>query len=229
MPAKAALGINGCTDCHSFSSPVFNAEIVKYPFGEDGKPVTEPQYVRMGITGLSANVGAFREEIVKPIIYSEIGLLLIGVLLSFVLSISLKSFNLSRLGINIKTAFLILYGIALAVILFITLQPDLNSYILPNRLWLDSNHFIISAVVILLGLFGLSKLLNDPKEKSNRIYLIWSLSGMIALTLLSGILILFKISFLSGIAYNLFDLMLAGILFAAIVIAVNYQIKSFAK
>ena len=226
MPSKAALGINGCTDCHSFNSPIFNAEIVKYPFGEDGKPVTEPQYVRMGISGLSANIGAFREEIVKPIIYSEIGLLLIGVLLSFVLSIILKSLDVSRIGINTKTIFAILYGIILVVILFVTLKLELNSYILPSRLWLDSNHFIISAAVILLGLFGLSKLWNDSKEKSNQKYMIWSLSGMIVLTLLSGFVILFKISFLSGIAYSLYDLMLAGILFAAIVIAANYQIKS---
>jgi hypothetical protein len=105
----------------------------------------------------------------------------------------------------------------------------LNSYILPSRLWLDSNHFIISSAIILLGLFGLSQLWNGSKEKVLVKYLLWSLAGMIALTLLSGLMILFKISFLSGIAYNLYDLMLAGILFAAIVIAANYQIRSIAK
>lgn len=225
MPAKAALGINGCTDCHSFNSVIFFAKVIKYPFGEDGKPVTEPQYVRMGISGFSASVSAIREEIIKPIVYSEIGLLTLGILLSFVLGIALKSIDISQIRINSKILLFTFYIVILAIMLFISLKPELHSYILPNRFWLDSNHFIISVVIILSGIFGFSKLWNASKEKPLVKYLLFSLAGMIILTLLSGLVILFKIDFLSGVAYNLYDLMLAGILFALIVIGGNFQLK----
>jgi len=42
-PAKAALGAKGCADCHSKEAPWFTAQILTYPFGEDGKPVTMRQ------------------------------------------------------------------------------------------------------------------------------------------------------------------------------------------
>lgn len=49
FPAKAALGRRGCTDCHSKDSPFFVRQVVKYPFGLNGKPVLEPQYRILGI------------------------------------------------------------------------------------------------------------------------------------------------------------------------------------
>ena len=42
FPAKAGLGTNGCTDCHSLSSDMFYAQAVKYPFGDNGNPVMSP-------------------------------------------------------------------------------------------------------------------------------------------------------------------------------------------
>jgi len=47
-PAKAALGVKGCSDCHSKNSPFFFAEVVEYPFGKDGKPVTIKQADLLG-------------------------------------------------------------------------------------------------------------------------------------------------------------------------------------
>ncbi|WP_449243863.1 multiheme c-type cytochrome [Desulfobacca acetoxidans] len=43
FPARAALGAKGCSDCHSKEAPWFTAQILTYPFGEDGKPVTMRQ------------------------------------------------------------------------------------------------------------------------------------------------------------------------------------------
>ncbi len=42
-PAKAGLGAKSCADCHSKEAPWFTAQIVAYPFGEDGQPVTVSQ------------------------------------------------------------------------------------------------------------------------------------------------------------------------------------------
>ena len=46
---------------------------------------------------------------------------------------------------------------------------------------------------------------------------------MNVITLFSGVSILFKISFISGIAYNVYEIMLAGILFFLITMAANHQ------
>ncbi|HEX2865883.1 MAG TPA: multiheme c-type cytochrome [Ignavibacteriales bacterium] len=229
MPAKAALGINGCTDCHSFSSSFFNAEVVKYPFGPDGKPVTEPQYMKLGIGGLSVGLGAFREEILKPVIYSEIGFLIVGILLSFVIGLVLRLPAVKLSQQNLKFAFLAGYIAILASILWIILKPELSGYILPNRMALDSNHFMISAAIILTGLYSLSKLLSGYKERLIIRYLFLSLSGMIIIALVSGVIILFQMNVLESIVYSLYDLMLAGILFVTITAAMNYQVKGMLK
>jgi len=224
MPAKAALGENGCTDCHSFSSPVFFGEVVKYPFGEDGKPIMEKQYARLGISRFSATIGAIREQIVKPAIYSGLYLLIIGAILNFVLGLVFSNAGLSRWNLNLKIVALSLYGAALAIILFINLTPELNSYILPSRLWLDSNHFLISFAIILLGFYYYAKLKHHSQERSSYRQLSWLLGATTLIALLSGIVILFKITALSRIAYNLFDLMLATILLVSIAISIRLSI-----
>ena len=50
-PARAALGSNGCSDCHSESSDFFFAQVVKYPFDTNATPVTETQYKLLGYDG----------------------------------------------------------------------------------------------------------------------------------------------------------------------------------
>jgi len=47
-PARAALGVNGCGDCHAADAPPLFAQVLRYPFGAEGKPVTEPQYRLLG-------------------------------------------------------------------------------------------------------------------------------------------------------------------------------------
>lgn len=47
-PAKAALGAKGCSDCHSKNSHFFFGQVLQYPFGEDGKPVTIKQADLLG-------------------------------------------------------------------------------------------------------------------------------------------------------------------------------------
>lgn len=54
-PARAALGVRGCHDCHSAGSPFLFQEVVQYPFGADGKPITVPQYTILGMTQERAN------------------------------------------------------------------------------------------------------------------------------------------------------------------------------
>jgi len=64
-PSGAALGRNGCTDCHSFNSSFFFAQTLKYPFDENGNPFTEPQYKRLGISGFMAYTGLFAKALLN--------------------------------------------------------------------------------------------------------------------------------------------------------------------
>lgn len=50
-PAQAALGAQGCSDCHRADSPFFFASVLRYPFDAEAKPVTIPQYELMGYRG----------------------------------------------------------------------------------------------------------------------------------------------------------------------------------
>ncbi len=65
FPAKAALGANGCTNCHSPGTEFFYAPALKYLFDENAKPVVEPQYRRLGLSGAGVALGVWRESVLK--------------------------------------------------------------------------------------------------------------------------------------------------------------------
>ena len=73
-PAGAALGTNGCTDCHHEKAGFLFASVVKYPFGPDAKPVMQPQYELLGLSRFQARLGAWRETYLRPIAIWLIGL-----------------------------------------------------------------------------------------------------------------------------------------------------------
>ncbi|MBA7518785.1 hypothetical protein ES705_10858 [subsurface metagenome] len=50
-PAKAAIGSNGCSDCHSSNSSFFFSPVVQYPFDEKANPVYISQSEIMGYNG----------------------------------------------------------------------------------------------------------------------------------------------------------------------------------
>ena len=90
FPAKASLGTNGCTDCHSFSSDLFYRQIVKYPFGEDGNHLTEPQFKRLNMSGFMIGLSAFREQFVKSFEYPAIIFLILAVISGILMMIKFE-------------------------------------------------------------------------------------------------------------------------------------------
>lgn len=66
-PATSALGAKGCADCHSADSHFFFGPVVIDPFGPDAKPITAPMYELLGYEPFAIRIGAFREEILKPV------------------------------------------------------------------------------------------------------------------------------------------------------------------
>ncbi|MBN1200185.1 MAG: hypothetical protein JXA23_12590, partial [Bacteroidales bacterium] len=200
-PAKAGLGIKGCTECHSFSSPMFYSMVVKYPFGEDGNPVFEPQYKRMGISGFFVWMSAFREQIVKSVEYPAFFFLVVIILLAILLQVNRTAGFLSITG----TTLWIIYGVLLAAFLLIYLKPDLNSYILPERMWLDKNHFWISGLAILAGIYTCLAMRKAGK-KPGWLYHLQNISIWIAVV--SGLLMMIRFEAIEPIvnlAYTVFD------------------------
>ena len=155
FPARAALGSNGCTDCHHPSAPFFFAEVLKHRFDGDARPVTQPQYRLLGISGTWARIGAWREAYLKPVLYA----LLIALLCAaagLAARRGLESLGEGPIG-NARAR-----GIALAVTgvlgfsaILLARQKDLMCYMLPTRFWLDANHFLLAVVIVLAGLTAL--------------------------------------------------------------------------
>jgi hypothetical protein len=219
-PAQAALGRNGCTDCHSFNSTFFFASTLKYPFGENGQPVTEPQYKRLNDSGFMVYAGAFRESLVKPFFYFTLVAFLVFILMN------LLTANLfSNKIISVRQQKLVTWLVSLGILgagIFGYFAGDLGNYMFPTRIFLDSNHFLISAAVLLAGVwFYLKYQLSSTKSFRFGLF-----SILILIAFISGILMLIKLDFISilnRLAYTIYDLSLIGIL----IMNIFYLEKSF--
>jgi hypothetical protein len=209
-PARAALGSNGCTDCHSLGSSFFFAQTLRYPFDDFGNPVTEPQYKSLGISSVMSYTGALRESLVKPLVYFSLGAFFLLLLARLLIPRINNRFRLTR-NQSRGLTWLVILGI-LGAGVFTLFATELAQYMLPNRIFLDSNHFLIGAGILLLGLYayfgGLEQ--QDEHKRENR-----TMGLFILIVLLSGFLMLVKIPFLpiaNQVAYTLFDVGLLAIL-----------------
>ncbi|NSW95747.1 MAG: hypothetical protein HPY62_13650, partial [Bacteroidales bacterium] len=221
-PAKAGLGINGCTDCHSFNSDMFFRQVVKYPFGEDGQPVMQPQYKKLGMSSTGLWLSAFREQIIKSIEYPALFLLLLIILLSIACSVNRKQEFISiHQGI-----LLLVYGIIIAGLVLVYLKPDVRNYVLPDRLTLDANHFILTVIALLVGAYTW---LRDKKENQHG-----SVTGRlqalsIILAVISGILMMIKFNLIYQVvrvAYTIFDLAVVTSLILSVIWFINQQVNA---
>jgi len=120
--------------------------------------------------------------------------------------------NIPALFAGRLAAFLI-SAVSFVGVLIILLQPKTRQYALPSRFWLDANHFIIAATILMIAfIYAL-------QQKRRNFYLIIS---TIAIALAAGALILIKlpwIDFLTRISYTIFDAALIFILIVTIVLS----------
>jgi hypothetical protein len=217
FPAVAGLGAKGCTDCHSLSSDIFYAQTVKYSFGDDGNPVYESQYKKLGISAFFLWISAVREQWIKTIEYPAILFLFLIIILSIVFYV-----NRQQKYLIIYSKYLwVLYVLLLTGFALTYLKPDLNSYILPERIWFDKNHFAITMAALFSGIFTWLEMRKAGLSGSilSRLQFIF-----IAISIVSGLLIMIKFDAifpLVRIAYTLFDL--------GIVLSVLFSITYFLK
>lgn len=213
-PARTALGVNGCTDCHSTDSRFF-ASVVQYPFDESGNPVTMPQHKLMGLNGSLLTIGAFREAYLKPVLYFLL-LLVFCVFFGWAykkLVANKQEILPSLLAQNWMP--LVISIAAVIGILSMLAQPQLRQYALPTRLWLDSNHFLISAL-ILIGAFVFAL-------QQNRKSFQW-LFIFIVIAVVAGAFMLLKlpfIVFLTRLSYSVFDVAIVLSVIAIFILSIN--------
>jgi hypothetical protein len=212
-PAKSALGSTGCLDCHSTQSSFFFASSLKYPFDEAGNPVVESQYRNMGISGFQVYTGVFRESIVKPLLYFILFALTFLVLFDLLINRLVKDSIIT--GRQQKIILRLIPVVIISIGLFALFAVDLARFMFPTRIFLDANHFIFSAAVLMIGLYTF--LIQKAQNKS--------LSGwgvlpiLLLVAVISGILMLVKTDFfslLTAISYTVYDLSLALILLVCI-------------
>jgi hypothetical protein len=100
----------------------------------------------------------------------------------------------------------IVYGLLAAGIAFVFLKPDVNSYVLPDRLILDSNHFIITVIALIAGAYTWIRM---QKENPSGTLLSKLQAIFIILAVISGILMMIKFDLIYQIvrvAYTVFDI-----------------------
>jgi len=202
FPAKAGLGTNGCIDCHAYGSDMFFRQVVKYPFGDDGNPVLEPQYKKLGMSGFMMGMSAFREQIVKSFAYPAILFLLLTLLISVVCT-----WNRKEKFFAVKAGYLyILYSVLAAGVALVFLKPDVNIYVLPDRLTLDASHFIITVIALVAGVYTWMRM---KKENLSGSLLCKLQTFFLILAIISGILMMIKFDLIYQIvrvAYTIFDI-----------------------
>ncbi|MBL7128795.1 MAG: hypothetical protein ISS16_07395 [Ignavibacteria bacterium] len=223
-PAKTALGSNGCDDCHSNNSDFFFAKVVQYPFDNDGKPITQPQYLVTSLNSFFVILGNFRETNIKPLTH-YLSIIFICILVGLGYRLLLRHSN-SNLPNMFKWKFLplIISTILIIITVFITLKPDLREMIFPTRFWFESIHFSLSMFIIMLSFILYAVVLREKNVLLKNLLIVF-----IIISLFSGFLLLIKIPFLeiiTKLCYTLFDISLLILLvMIVLILSINFLIN----
>lgn len=222
FPANAAIGSQGCTECHSLSSNMFYAQVVKYPFNENGEPIYEPQYANLGMGAFQVWLSAVREQYIKTFQIPAILFLLLMVLLSVAFSV-----NTTRNHFTVSHSLLwFIYGIITVGLLLVFLAPGINEYVLPERIWFDKNHFWLAIFAIFIGWYSWVRM---KKTGRGKFPMIRFQEAMLIIALISGLLMLVKLEsvrFITIMAYTLFDVAVAISVVISIAWFINNHIKN---
>ena len=222
LPARSAIGSRSCTECHSTNSELFYAQVLKNPVGPNGQPEYQQQYEVLGMAASMVWLSVVREQFVKTLEYPAVLFLLILAFLSGLLVINKKENYIDLKPWHLTVAYL---GLAMGFVL-VYLKPDLNSFILPSRMWFDRNHFIMGIVPLLLGGFIY---VDEKKKGKTQAWFLKILAGLILLAMASGIFMLIKfdaIEAIVSISYTLFDVAVVGITLLSIGYFVSDQLET---
>jgi hypothetical protein len=236
MPAKAALGSGGCTDCHSPGADFFYAPVLTHLFDESGQPVVEPQYRRLGLNESTVILTACCQQYVKPGLFSLI--LFFPCALIAMLGGSAVQWVFGRRRVPLAVHFIPLVIAALAVVGTVMLlnQPDLMEYMLPTQMSLDANRFLIAVSVLLAGLVALlwqlRQWLSDAGQRRSipgaLTALVLALSLAAAAT--AGVLVFLKIpglDFVTRASHSVLDVSVTVVMAGMIVTVLHRVARQF--
>jgi hypothetical protein len=207
LPARSALGIGGCTDCHSNRARFFTAAVLDHPFSDGGKPTWMPNYKILGLSSAVIGLSTFREQWLKPTLY-----LLLTILLILVAIFTVRQY-VSRHNIGDATRayrwswWAVVLGVA--GLLFVAFTPRLLAYMTVERFNLDANHFWIALAILVLSLWAATASKAGKSEGSLAKKLTAIQYLLTAIVVICGILMLLRgpwIEWLSRFAYTGFDL-----------------------
>jgi hypothetical protein len=234
-PAKAALGANGCTDCHHPNSQFLFAPVLTRLFDEAGMPVVEPQHLIRGLRRSEAMLGAWREVYLTPSLYGltvVFCLALVTLLGDHAVQWVFKERPVPFVVRLFPPAVAVLAGIGALMLLG---DSDLMEYMLPSRFWLDANHFPFAVGLMAIGaaalLWELRQWISNDEKGHTLVGTATALTLIVALgmTGLSGALVFLKIPGLQTItrfSYTLFDAALFVVLLATTVSILHGHIRN---
>jgi len=233
LPANAALGTGGCTDCHHPEAEFFFACTLKHRFDENAQPVTEPQYQALGLSLPAVNVSVWREAYLKPVLYALIVVLALG-MVWLVGDLALRwVFEPRRVPQLLRALPVIAVLIAAAGALALAWEqpaaaccPTTAEFMFPSRFVLDSNHFPMAVAVLVVGVVALlwEAKNHGPAGDSNRTWLgsltAMGLTDALVVALVAGALIFLTFPGFEAVtryAYTVFDVAVVFLLLGAIV------------
>jgi hypothetical protein len=143
---------------------------------------------------------------------------LITILLSVVLAVNAKQ---NYFPVSAKLLWIV-YGLLTVGFVLVYLKPDLNSYILPERISLDKAHFLITMIALFAGIYTWLSMKKDGASQSflGKLQLAFN-----TISIISGIFMLIKfdaIVLLASLAYTLFDVAIV----LSTIISIAYFIES---
>jgi len=213
-PAKAALGSGGCTDCHRAGSPFFLGAVLAQPFDpSDGRPRWMANYQILGVSSFWAKLGAFREELMKPVLYALVGLL---ALVAIALGVRWLSVSQEALGARAATVAawaVVAAGVVTGLISVAT--PGLLEYMTIRRFNLDANHFWIACAVLAAAIAVLLVKARRPARFQKAEHIVSRIGwALVSLAGVSGALMVLKVGWLASVtrlAYTFFDINMVSV------------------
>jgi hypothetical protein len=205
LPARAALGSRGCSDCHAAGSAFFEGRNLQRPFDETGRSVWLANYQVIGLPAAQVKLGAVREGTLKTALYLALCLLAVAAL-ALMARLFVERFGRANVA-EARMAGWLTAVMGLCALAAVLASPRLLSYMTFERFTLDANHFWISAFV--LATAALAALLSAG-SKLQRV-----LQIALGISVISGALMLLNLWWLS---YTIFD---AAVLLVAVLLVVE--------
>jgi len=235
-PARSALGAIGCAECHHPNSDFFFRGVVQYPFDENGKPVSEPQFRLLGLTGTETVLGAWREAYLKPIIYGMMIVLVLAGVARFGGAGLRWLFQPRLVPRPLRLAPWMMTCCLGGIVFYLIVKRELTNYVLPTRFWLDNNHVLVVMLVVGVGLAVLvweirAIMAHSTGRSPLRVPFSIGMALLLLLACLAGALMLLRLPNLdtvTRVSYTLLEVTLALVMLGAIV-AVLCEVPSVNK